>query len=190
MNIHGTSREALCGQSVPPKANIWSQPFPGMASVRRILIASRLSLASVSRTRSSQQLPLLCKSFVTRHKYPDAHHGMRFVTTPATSPPSTEEKKSSIDQTTAPPKFAQNLEQKTIDEIKDLHVEALDDVEDDEFEDDDAGPLSWKNPETGERGGPRGALRKAEPTRYGDWELNGLAMSFCVVCCSVLCGVV
>jgi hypothetical protein len=26
---------------------------------------------------------------------------------------------------------------------------------------------------TGERGGPKGALRNAEPTRFGDWELNG-----------------
>ena len=29
------------------------------------------------------------------------------------------------------------------------------------------------NPETGEVGGPKGSLRGAEPTRFGDWEQNG-----------------
>ena len=38
---------------------------------------------------------------------------------------------------------------------------------------DDDGPLAWKNMETGEVGGPKGSLRGAEPTRFGDWEQNG-----------------
>lgn len=38
---------------------------------------------------------------------------------------------------------------------------------------DDDGPLAWKNSDTGEIGGPKGSLRGAEPTRFGDWEQNG-----------------
>lgn len=38
---------------------------------------------------------------------------------------------------------------------------------------DDDGPLAWKNADTGEIGGPKGSLRGAEPTRFGDWEQNG-----------------
>ncbi len=65
-----------------------------------------------------------------------------------------------------------------------MHVEAVD--EEDK-------PFAWKNPKTGnstlhfglavfnsltqaspgEIGGPKGYLRNAEPTRYGDWEMNG-----------------
>jgi hypothetical protein len=40
------------------------------------------------------------------------------------------------------PQFANNLEQKTIEELKDLHVDAVDE--------EDPGPMSWKNPKTGD----------------------------------------
>lgn len=40
-------------------------------------------------------------------------------------------------------------------------------------QDDDDGSMGWTNPETGEVGGPKGSLRGAEPTRFGDWEQNG-----------------
>jgi hypothetical protein len=40
-------------------------------------------------------------------------------------------------------------------------------------QDDDDGLMGWTNPETGEVGGPKGSLRGAEPTRFGDWEQNG-----------------
>src|SRR5262249_24296240 len=33
---------------------------------------------------------------------------------------------------------------------------------------------AWENPETGERGGPRGR----EPVRYGDWERGGRCIDF------------
>ena len=68
------------------------------------------------------------------------------------------------------PDLVRGLEQKTIDDVKDLHVDAVDD--------DVSGPYSWKNPNTGEIGGPKGALRNAEPTRFGDWELNGCSYHF------------
>jgi hypothetical protein len=84
------------------------------------------------------------------------------------------------------PVIGRGLEQKTIDDLKDMHVDAVD--EEDK-------PFAWKNPKTGnstltlsvavlhgltplhiflgEIGGPKGYLRNAEPTRYGDWEMNG-----------------
>ena len=37
-----------------------------------------------------------------------------------------------------------------------------------------AGDAEYVNPETGERGGPRGP----EPTRYGDWERKGRVYDF------------
>ena len=40
-------------------------------------------------------------------------------------------------------------------------------------QDDEDGAVGWTNPETGEVGGPKGSLRGAEPTRFGDWEQNG-----------------
>jgi hypothetical protein len=63
--------------------------------------------------------------------------------------------------------MVRNLEQKTIDELDDLHVDTVD------IEYAGDGPMAWKNKDTGEIGGPKGALREAEPTRFGDWELNG-----------------
>ncbi|XP_004347413.2 hypothetical protein CAOG_04666 [Capsaspora owczarzaki ATCC 30864] len=41
-------------------------------------------------------------------------------------------------------------------------------------EEDDGHEYEYINPQTGERGGPRGP----EPTRYGDWEKNGRAIDF------------
>ena len=67
----------------------------------------------------------------------------------------------------AEPALARKMEQKAIDELDDMHVDTVDV----EYVGD--GPLRWRDPATGEIGGPKGYLRKAEPTRYGDWELNG-----------------
>lgn len=75
--------------------------------------------------------------------------------------------------TPEPPSMVRNMEQKAIDELDDMHVDTVD------IEYAGDGPLRWKNPETGEIGGPKGALRSAEPTRYGDWELNGYGPVSC-----------
>lgn len=66
------------------------------------------------------------------------------------------------------PTMTSKLEQKAIDELEDMSI----------IDDDDDGPMAWKNPATGEVGGPRGSLRGAEPTRFGDWEQNGRVSDF------------
>lgn len=43
-----------------------------------------------------------------------------------------------------------------------------------EEEEEEEGGGEFVNPETGERGGPRGP----EPTRYGDWEKGGRCSDF------------
>mmetsp|Transcript_13891 Transcript_13891/g.48016 ORF Transcript_13891/g.48016 Transcript_13891/m.48016 type:complete len:84 (-) Transcript_13891:213-464(-) len=67
------------------------------------------------------------------------------------------------------PKMMKNMEEKAMEELADMHVDTVDD-------DDDFTP--WQNKETGEIGGPKGSLRGAEPTRFGDWELNGRVSDF------------
>ena len=69
---------------------------------------------------------------------------------------------------TGAPAMASKLEQKAIDELEDMSI----------IDDDEDAPLAWKNPATGEVGGPRGSLRGAEPTRFGDWEQNGRVSDF------------
>ena len=44
----------------------------------------------------------------------------------------------------------------------------------DEAEEEEEDMSHWKNPTTGEVGGPRGP----EPTRYGDWERSGRVSDF------------
>mmetsp|Transcript_16067 Transcript_16067/g.36730 ORF Transcript_16067/g.36730 Transcript_16067/m.36730 type:complete len:143 (-) Transcript_16067:147-575(-) len=67
------------------------------------------------------------------------------------------------------PTMMKGMEDKAIEELADMHVDTVD--EDDGF-------TPWQNQETGEIGGPKGSLRGAEPTRFGDWELNGRVSDF------------
>eukprot|EP00286_Rhodomonas_abbreviata_P001836 CAMPEP_0181291178 /NCGR_PEP_ID=MMETSP1101-20121128/1825_1 /TAXON_ID=46948 /ORGANISM="Rhodomonas abbreviata, Strain Caron Lab Isolate" /LENGTH=154 /DNA_ID=CAMNT_0023395545 /DNA_START=14 /DNA_END=478 /DNA_ORIENTATION=- len=154
-----------------------------MSTIRRILLQSNSGLSSAARLGHQRAAPrklALNRGASSSSSVPSLLMMQRFAvvralsSSSAASPPGAAAAKAKPEGELAKgsPKFAQDLEQKTVDEIKDLHVETLDD----EF--DDEGPLSWVNPETGEKGGPRGALRKAEPTRFGDWELNGRVSDF------------